>query len=104
MLVAAGILFVIALLLIFIDKTVGSEDLNLATPIRLLLISAAIIIGIHTYQKNKGPETAVAQEEVQGDSPESRKSYCLALLLCEGASLRSTSGAVMLSFLEGVKQ
>ncbi len=69
MLVAAGILFVIALLLIFIDKTVGSEDLNLATPIRLLLISAAIIIGIHTYQKNKGPETAVAQEEVQGDSP-----------------------------------
>ncbi len=69
MLVAAGILFVIALLLIFIDKTVGSEDLNLATPIRLLLISAAIIIGIHTYQKNTTPQAAVAQQEVQEDSP-----------------------------------
>jgi len=69
MLVAAGILFVIALLLIFIDKTVGSEDLNLATPIRLLLISSAILIGIHTYQKNKTPQAAVAQQEVQEDSP-----------------------------------
>ncbi len=64
MLIAAGVLFVIALLLIFIDKTVSSEDLNLATPIRLLLISAPIIIGIHTYQKNQPPRVAMAQQEV----------------------------------------
>ena len=69
MLIVAGVLFFIAVMLYFVDKMVGSEDLNLAVPIRLLLISAAIIIGIHTYQNNKGPETAVAQQEMQEDSP-----------------------------------
>ncbi len=61
MLIVAGVLFFIAMLLFFIDKMVGSEDLNLMWPMRVLLISAAILIGIHAYQTNQPPRAAVAQ-------------------------------------------
>ena len=47
MLIAAGILFFIAMLLFLIDKILDSEDLNLAWPTRVLLILAAVLIGIH---------------------------------------------------------
>ena len=65
MLIAAGLLFFIAVGLFIIDKISGVEDLHLNKAVKLCVISAAILICIHTYQKNKGPETAVAQEEVQ---------------------------------------
>jgi len=48
MLIAAGILFFFATLLLLIDKILDMDGLNLAWPTRVLLIVAAILIGIHT--------------------------------------------------------
>jgi len=47
MLIAAGVLFFIAMLLFLIDKILDSEGLNLAWPTRVFLILSAILIGIH---------------------------------------------------------
>jgi hypothetical protein len=49
MLTIAGVLFVLATLLFFIDKWIDDADINLAGPIRVLLIASLALIGLSYY-------------------------------------------------------
>ena len=56
MLIIAGVLFILAILLFFIDKWFDSANMDLKWAIRLLIFSAALLIIYHTYKTDKKPE------------------------------------------------
>ena len=56
MLVVAGVLVILAMLLLFIDKWFDSASMDLRWYIRLLIFSAALLIIYHTYRAGNKPE------------------------------------------------
>ena len=56
MLVVAGFLFILAMLLLFIDKWFDSANMDLRWYIRLLIFFAALLIIYHTYRAGNKPE------------------------------------------------
>jgi len=50
MLIAAAVLFVVAMLLLFIDKWFSSAAMDLSWPIRLLVFFSAALVLLHVYR------------------------------------------------------
>lgn len=58
MLIVAGILFILAMLLLFVDKFFDSANMDLSWPIRILVFLAAVLIVYHSYRSSR-PERPV---------------------------------------------
>ena len=58
MLIAAGALFILAMLLLFVDKFFDSANMDLSWPVRILVFAAAALIVFHSYRSSR-PERPV---------------------------------------------
>jgi hypothetical protein len=68
MLIVAGILFILALLLLFVDKFFDSANMDLSWPVRILVFLAAALIVYHSYRSSRpeGPVESPASAETAG--------------------------------------